>query len=193
MAVPLVIGTFILAGPIISFIAGSRGSEFTSSSTIIFLGRSITSVTCLKILIFSVGISFFSNLYSYLIVSLGRQKSMVLPMVGFASFNVLLNLILIPRISYLGASMATLSTELLVLIVFYFVSKNFRHLPVRLDSALKTLLAGAIMGAAIYYFNFLGLNLLLNVAAAAIIYSVLIFAFGVVQKGMIRQIIGREE
>jgi O-antigen/teichoic acid export membrane protein len=188
IAVPLVIGTFVLAGPIISLIAGSKGSEFLHTSTVTFFGQQITSVTCLKILIFSVGVSFISQLYNYMIVSLGKQKVMIWPTVGFAAFNFLVNLYLIPRYSYLGASVSTLATEMIVCATYYHYTRKFVVLPVALFAAAKVLFAGLLMGAVIYWLNAIGINIFIMVAVAVAVYAFFIMVFGAVPYDMIRQV-----
>ena len=192
MAVPIVVGTFILAGPIIEFIAGTRSSEFVNSSTVTVFSHPATSVTCLKILSFSIGISFFSNLYSYLIVSLGRQKSFVLPVIGFALLNVVLNLLFIPRLSYVGSSIATLTTEVIILVVSYFIAMRFVKLPLKALNALKILAVGLIMGLAIYYFDFIGLNLFVNIALAVLIYTTGVILLKAIPVDMVRQMLNKE-
>lgn len=189
LAVPVVVTTFILASPIIEFIAGSRGGEFVNSSTVSFLGYSITSVTCLKILIISVGISFVSNLYAYLIVSLGRQKNMVLPTILLAILNVILNLMLIPRFSYLGSAIATLITEVAVCTTCYLVSRKYISLPILKINFAKILVAGAGSGILIYIEAMAGLNLFVILSSGICLYTALIFVFKVISVGMVRDIL----
>ena len=138
---------------------------------------------------FSIGISFFSNLYSYLIVSLGRQKSFVLPVIGFALLNVVLNLLFIPRLSYVGSSIATLTTEVIILVVSYFIAMRFVKLPLKALNALKILAVGLIMGLAIYYFDFIGVNLFVNIALAVLIYICGVILFKAVPMDILKQIL----
>jgi len=191
LAAPIVVGTFVLAAPIIAFIAGSRSDEFVHASTVSFLGNPATSVTCLKILIFAVGISFVSNLYSYMVVSLGKQKSMVWPTIYLAVFNVALNFALIPRFSYLGAAAATLLTEFAVVGTTYFINRRFIILPLKLVNFAKTLLCAAAMGLLITYLNSIGANLFVNIITAIIAYSTLVLATGAVSRDMIKTILRR--
>jgi len=189
LAVPIVAGTFLLASPIISFIAGSRGAEFLDASTITFAGHAITSVTCLKILIFSVGVAFLSNLYSYMIVSLGRQRSMVAPVIGFALLNVVLNLILIPRWSYLGAAAATFLTELVVFTSYLFITRRFIRLPLTLKSFAKIVVAGLVMSGAVFLLQKNNINLFVNILAAAVVYAGAVLALRAVTLEQIGEIL----
>jgi len=189
MAVPIVAGTFLLASPIIGFIAGSRGAEFLDASTVTFAGHAITSVTCLKILIFSVGVAFLSNLYSYMIVSLGRQRSMVAPVIGFALLNVVLNLIFIPRWSYLGAASATLLTELVVFTSYSLITRRFIHLPLALKNFAKVVLAGLVMSVIVYLLQKNGINLFVNILAAAVVYVSAVLALRAVTLEQVGEIL----
>ncbi|MDH4358397.1 MAG: flippase [Candidatus Berkelbacteria bacterium] len=193
LAVPIVTGTFVLAEPIIRFIGGSRGGEFVSASTVSLFSHPITSVTCLKVLIFAVGISFISQLYSYMIVSLGRQRAMIIPTISFALFNIVLNLILIPKISYIGTSIATIITEVIVAIVVYMIFKKFIHLPIKLARSFRVLLAGVLMGLVVWWLNSLSLNLFVNLTIAVLLYVGLVFALRAVTKEMVTEIIRRKE
>jgi len=193
IAVPIVFGTFVLASPIIAFIAGGRGEEFINSSTVSFLGNPITSVTCLKILVFSVGINFLSNLYNYMVVSLGKQRAMVAPTIGFAVLNIILNLALIPRFSYLGAAVATLLTELTVVIVTYFVTKKFIVLPLKLINFAKILLSGIIMAIVTFYLYSIGVNLFINILVAIVTYAVLVLSLKVITREMVIEILRKQD
>ncbi|MFH1909704.1 MAG: flippase [bacterium] len=173
IAVPIVIGTFILALPIITFITGS-GGEFTTSSTVTLFGREMTSITCLKILIFSVGVNFFSTLYNFMIVSLGKQKQMILPTICFALINIILNLILIPRYSYIGASVSTLFTEALVLIATYYVSRRNIILPLRFNVFGKVLLSGIVMGLSCWGVYYYSGGLILTLLVAIVVYAIMV-------------------
>jgi len=192
LAVPIVLVTFMLASGIIAFIAGSKGGEFVSASTISILGHPITSVICLKILIFSVGINFISNLYSYMIVSLGKQKSMVLPTILFALLNVCLNLLLIPRFSYFGAAIATLITEIVVSITTYAISKQFMVLPLEFLRFGKTILAGVFTAVLIYFESKWNFNLFIVLISAGCFYLALVIMFKAVPTDMLIKLIKKE-
>ncbi len=191
LAAPIVVATFILSAPIISFIAGSRGDEFISSSTVSIMGYQMTSVTCLRILIFSVGINFFTALYNYLVVSIGGQKALVYPTIGFALFNVVLNLILIPRFSYVGAAFATLTTEILVVAVTYIVSRRFIKIPLKLDRIPRIILCSLAMGAVAYLMLQANINVMLACAFCVAVYVLCIYIFNVLPAGFVNSLISR--
>ncbi|MCX6809697.1 MAG: flippase [Candidatus Berkelbacteria bacterium] len=193
LALPIVVSIYLLASPIIALIAGSRGAEFISTATVTWFNTPLTSVTCLKILIFSVGLSFITSLYSYMIISLGKQRVMIWPTIGFAAFNLALNFLLIPKYSYFGAAFATLFTEIVVLLTSYYYANSFIRLPIDLKAFFRALLAAVLMGGAIYFLSQIGVNLLVNLAISFILYALLAILFKAVPMELIRAVIGREQ
>lgn len=191
MAVPIVLGSFILANPVIAFIAGSRGVEFTTASTVSFMGWSVTSVTCLRILIFSVGINFFTALYNYLVVSIGRQKALVYPTIGFALLNVVLNLALIPRFSYLGASAATLFTEIVVMAGTYYISRKYMKIPIDFGNFFRILACGFIMAVAAYIMFVIEMHIIAIVFGCFVIYAASVYIFKAIPRDLIKEVIKR--
>lgn len=188
---PIVVGTFVLAKPIIDLIGG-RSGEFSDTATISFLGQPATSVTVLKILVFAIAMSFFSNLYSYLIVSMGKQKNMIVPTISFALINVVLNFALIPVFSYVGSSLATLVTEVVVLVVTIYIASRYITIPVRFSSFFKIVLCALLMGVVIYYLNSQGLSLFINIAVAVFVYIAAILLTRAIPLDLIRSIIKKE-
>ena len=188
LAVPTVVIFFFLAGPIINFIGGAKGDEFVAESTVTFLGQAITSVTIMKILIISVGISFISNLYIYMVISLGKQKNAMLPTILIAIFNVILNFILIPRYSYLGAAVATLVTEVLILIAYSKLTNRSMSLPIGFNAFVRLLGAGVVMA----FFTVLmikgNINMFVIMLVSVIIYFILAFAFRGVSIDMVKDL-----
>lgn len=192
LAFPIVFAVFVLAVPIINFIGGSKGLEFTTASTISIWGQNITSVTCLRILIFSVGVNFITNLYNYFIVSLGKQKWMVLPTIGFAILNVMLNLVLIPKYSYLGAAFATLTTELVVAIVYINISSKLHALPIKFLNSIKILFSAILMSVIMYFLNSIGVNLFINLIVGVLIYLIMTVMLRAVPLDMIKSFAKKE-
>ena len=75
------------------------------------------SVTVLRILVLAMFIAYFNHLTGYTIVALGRQRPYFFVAFGALIFNVIANLIAIPRFSYYGAAGVTVLTEGLVLMI----------------------------------------------------------------------------
>lgn len=106
MAIPVVAGLIIFAGPIVLILGGK---SFTDS------------VLPLKILAVVVGMVFLNNLGGKALIALELQKFGMWIYLSGAVLNILANLWAIPRYSYLGASFTTLITEILVTVALFSV------------------------------------------------------------------------
>jgi len=96
LALPIVLGGTMLAKEIILLIYGDAY---------------LPSVQAFQILIFAVGIIFISQLVSSNITAINKQKmNMWLTMIN-VFLNIFLNFLLIPVLSFIGASIATVATE----------------------------------------------------------------------------------
>ena len=106
----VLISVFFLA-PIIILIIG--GVEFEQS------------VLALRILVFGTFLAYFNHLTGYTLVALGKQRVSLMVAVIALVWNLSLNLILIPRYSYVAAAVVTITTEGLVLVLtsFYLARK----------------------------------------------------------------------
>jgi len=164
--VPVVIGLLVLSLPIVVLIGGR---DFIDSASV------------LKILSIAVGLIFFGNLFGSSIIALNKQKIGAYIYLSGMIFNIITNLIFIPKYSYFGAAWTTVATELLVtILMFWLIYKNIKYLP-SLGVATKSLLAGLIMFLFLYYLK--GQNLFLLVGGGAIIY----FTFLYLIKGITKE------
>ncbi len=100
----------ILLAPFVIQILG--GAEFAES------------ILVLQLLIGGVFIFYITQPIAWLIVTLGKQKYLPFIYLISAIFNVSLNLILIPRYSYIASSMLTWSSELIILILLIFFARK---------------------------------------------------------------------
>ncbi len=110
LGLPISTGAYILAD---EFILLFYGSEF------------LNSITALQILAWDVIIKFLYICSSFVLISTDKQNKMVLIVGVSALINIILNLILIPEYSFMGAGIATLITECFILICYMFL--NWKH------------------------------------------------------------------
>jgi len=172
IAVPLVVGIYLLAKPIVNLILGP---EFIASTLV------------LQYLIFAVLIIFLGTIMGNFVVAANLQKKLVWIYLFSVFFNITGNLILIPRYSYIGSSITTIATEFLVCSCAYvIVYKNLKLVP-RMSIVLKVLFAAAVMGIFLYYLN--SLNLLLLISVGTIIYFAALYLIGGIRKEMILKMI----
>jgi O-antigen/teichoic acid export membrane protein len=133
LASPLVIGTILLADRILLFI---YGDQFTNSTI------------ALQILIIAQAIAFITYILGTSLNAMNREKAFTLVLASLAVFNLVLNFIFIPRYSYVGASITTVMTEVLSLVILHALMKK-TLVPIRYK-LLKPLVAAAVMGVALY-------------------------------------------
>jgi len=125
------------------------------------------SAIALKILIWGLVFASGNAIFRNFLTAIGKQKLGTYITTLCAFGNITLNLILIPRMSYTGASIASVVTAFLAFIMgFYFVSKNFKLIPLH-RIFIKPVFCGLIMGTFVY---FLDINIFLLIFCAAVIY-----------------------
>ena len=162
---PIGVGTTLLADRFILLI---YGDQFTHSSI------------ALQILIWWYVIGSLAWLMGVILQAIDKQSAFAFSMGICAIFNVISNLIFIPIMSYVGASITTVVTNIIsLLLLFYYVSKYFYRLPL-LKIIIKPAIAGVIMGIGIYYMG--NINLLMVVAIAGAIYFPTLVALGGISK-----------
>jgi len=156
IALPLVIGTQFVAGPLMRLVAGE---EFLASGAI------------LKLLIFAAGIISISVVFSHTILAIEKQKQTIWAYVLTAVTTLIAYLIFIPKYSYLGAAAVTIYSELLIAILIFSITLYYTKFIPNLAITLKSLIACFFMGLGLYYFN---LNLVVTLIMAITIYSLVI-------------------
>jgi O-antigen/teichoic acid export membrane protein len=159
--IPIVVGTLFLSQEIVVLIAGP---DF------------ILSAGVLNILIIATGIIFLGVLFSNMIISLEKQKSLTY-IYGFGVIvNLAANFIFIPKYSYYGAAGTTLLTELVVtglmLIVLY---QSIEELP-SFKLIFKYFLAGLVMALTFYFLA--GWPLFVLIILAALVYFGFLYLIG---------------
>jgi O-antigen/teichoic acid export membrane protein len=83
------------------------------------------SIRALQVLIFAIIFLFPGNLFAHILASSNRHKMLALVNLVGVIVNILLNLILIPRYSYIGAGIATIVTEVILCFLLYTVVSRF--------------------------------------------------------------------
>jgi O-antigen/teichoic acid export membrane protein len=178
VSVPLGIGTTLLAGQIITLIFGVAYGN---------------SAIALQILIWATVFIFLTAAFLRLFETSNRQMIVTkIAAVGLVE-NVTLDVLLIPRFSYVGASIATAATELTVLLLCVFVSSRITYPLSKKDAAglVKIGAASVLMGLLIVCLG--NLNLL-SVFPAVLLYFTVLYLIRVVDKediAMFRSILRR--
>jgi O-antigen/teichoic acid export membrane protein len=107
--------------------------------------------------------------------SIDKQQTLTKIVAICMVVNIVLNLIFIPRYSYIAASIITVITEFLVLSICFYVSRKIGYNILKRKSKfiIKVVLASGLSGILVLYFK--DFNLPLTVLAAFLIYIVLIY------------------
>jgi O-antigen/teichoic acid export membrane protein len=123
------------------------------------------------------------------IVVLGRQRRLAIYALAGLVINVVLNLILIPPYGFLAAAWVTLVTE--VSVVGLALWEVVRHLddPPVLGRFVRAALAGLLMTLALWGLSELGASLGVLVAAAVVVYGVLLLAVGALDVPRLRALL----
>lgn len=135
----------------------------------------IPSIIALQILIWTVVFMFINNVSGNFLGSIDQQITVSKVAAIGAIVNIILNILLIPKFSYVGSSYATVFTELMILPILVYVVHNYHYTNVSplVKDLPKILLSSLIMSIFIIYFNYL--NLFILIIASAIIYLGAIF------------------
>lgn len=127
------------------------GFVFADKIILIIYGSGYTaSITALQALIFVIPLIFITYLLGNTLGAINRQRIVTIVTGINALFNVSLNLILIPKFTYIGASLATVATEALgFTLQFIYISKYFFKISVT-QNILKTIVSGFLALIFIY-------------------------------------------
>jgi len=180
LTIPLLIGMFFLAESIIQVIGGSDFFE---------------SVQVLRILAFALVLIFFGHFFNIILIVGNLQKKLMYVLGIVAVFNIISNYLLIPRFSYLASAYVSVGTELLVVVLtFFLVSRSIKYQP-KIEKGLGIVVSGLLMALFLYIFrNYEGLKqfALLAISSSAI-YFFFLWIFKAVKTSEIMGIISKKE
>lgn len=168
-------GIFALSPQIVKFIAGG---SYETASTLSIAGYPMTAATVLSLIIFAAVFSYLGPTFNYLLISAGKQKMLVWPNIIFLAFNIILNLIFIPRYSYVAASLTTVATEVLVITTMFYLTYREFKFTVNLGRLFRCSLAGILM---VIVLKFITLPLIFMVLIGGVVYLALAYVLGAIR------------
>lgn len=177
LAFPIVTGLSILAIPIIKLIGGN---EYINTSTLNIYGINIAAPQILIILAISIGLSFLITMFSNLIIVAKKQKSQVFPMIVVTIINVVLNIIFIPKLTYLAASLFTFLSNIMLAIWWYCLAHKYIKFKIKFNIFKLIILATFIMSISVYFLR--NYNLFLNIFISSIIYLYISYVLKIFDK-----------
>src|SRR5262249_48337432 len=104
VAIPLAVGIGLLSEPIVALVGGR---EYLPDSAV-----------ALSILICYLPFSYANGLTQYVLIAAGKQRMLTGAFAVALVFNLVANLLLTPRFSYVGAAWVTVASELVLLVPF---------------------------------------------------------------------------
>ncbi len=177
MAIPILAGTYFIAGGIINIIAGPEFFE---------------SALALKILMLASTFIFLGTMFSHAIIAIERQKEIIKAYVFVALTSLVAYFIVIPKFSYLGAAWVTVYSEIAIgFASFFLVYKYTRFVP-KMRVFIRVIIATALMSLALYYFGIYNINIYLSVLLSMFIYFVSLYIFGGITKNDISSILNKK-
>lgn len=145
MALPATFGLILLSYPIIQIFCGN---DFIGAIPVLYWTSPIILFIALTNVI---GIQ--------ILYPLGKEKIVIYSTIGGAIVNLILNILLIPRYSAVGAGISTFAAELMVLFIQLYVGRKYIPINIFKKDNLNYLLASIIMS----FIVFGAINLLDNI------------------------------
>jgi O-antigen/teichoic acid export membrane protein len=156
ITIPMIVGTLVLAKPIMTLIAG-KGYE--------------DSAIVLQILIIAAGIIFLGSLFTHAIVAVNQQKHMIKYYGVAAALAVILYILFIPTYTYYAAAGVTVVAELLIAVAAFIKVKKASGFKLSTTVFAKALIASLIMAAVLFMVISLHIITLILVAIAIYLLS----------------------
>ncbi|BDZ71820.1 hypothetical protein GCM10025861_23370 [Methanobacterium petrolearium] len=174
---PVAMGCFVLAN---QFIELFYGGSYTNS------------VIAFQILAIFIPIRLVSSITGTLLTSINKQGIRTFGVTLAALFNIFLNIALIPSLSYVGASIVTVLSEIFLYFLYIiFISNYFKKLRLY-NLFIKPLIASLIMGILVFYFR--EINLFLVILFAVLSYFIVLMVLRTFTKEdrfIFKQILGK--
>lgn len=166
IALPMALGVTLLARPIINVIFGN---EFSGS------------IVALQIVIWAAASTYLTVVVGTALVTANRQMTHLKLAFGAAILNVSLNLIVIPKYGYVGASATTVATRASIVLVGIFLLNRFGYRFHMIEVIAPPLFAfcGSVVAAMIL--AAVGINVLVISMVAVVTYGVVIYKTGITQ------------
>lgn len=160
ISLPIAFGTTLLANKFILLIYGDGYSN---------------AILALQILIWTVPLLFINGLTGYVIGAVNRQ--MILTKITFIGMvlNIILNLILIPKFSFIGSSIATVVTELILcpLLIYPLFKEGYTDRKSLSKDFAKLIISNFVMIIVIIFLK--EFNILLTAVIAPLVYLVVLY------------------
>jgi len=165
IALPITVGTTLIAPQIMELFGGRQYLPYSAQA--------------LAVLIWFLPFSYINSVTQYVLIAVNQQRFLTVAFLIGATFNIVANLLLIPRYSFMAAATVTVLSELVLFAPFYYsVHKHVGALPwVRI--VWQPALASALMGGVTWWL-LPRLPVLVVIALAAVVYFAGLLALGTI-------------
>ena len=165
IALPITVGTTLIAPQIMELFGGRQYLPYSAQA--------------LAVLIWFLPFSYVNSVTQYVLIAVNQQRFLTVAFLIGATFNIIANLLLIPRYSFMAAATVTVLSELVLFAPFYHsVRKNVGSLP-WLRIVWQPALAAALMGGVTWWL-LPRLHVLLVIALAAVVYFTGLLVLGAI-------------
>ncbi|MBI3037331.1 flippase [Candidatus Woesearchaeota archaeon] len=156
--VPMIIGITIIA----------------DRATVFFYGGAFApAADVLRLLILAESLLFLHYIMGFLLGAINKQHLFTISTAFYTAANIILNILLVPSKSYIGAGIAAVATQgLAVLTLYYFSTKNGYPIDI-IKLSYKPAIAGAGMAAALILMK--NVHLLVTIPVAGALYAAILF------------------
>jgi len=161
-----------------------------SKEIIIFLSNSdfVSGSKALVFLGFTLPLIYLDVLLGEILIAKDARKLLINIAIFILILNVVLNLILIPIFSFIGAAIVTLISELVLFLVNYYYTKKILGYEINWNTILKILLISALTLFFGLMIKVLAVNFLILIALTLLAYAALAFVFKLVSLGTIKDL-----
>lgn len=192
MSFGMVAGGVVLAYPIIAIVSDPKYLSRLSQG---IYGSDIG----LQILLFALMFSFINTLFSFVLISVNKQKKLLWINIGAIVINLLLNVLFIPKYGFRGAAMTSVFAECYILVVTYTTSRKYLKFSLTLSNFWKIIGSAVVMGILVYlmrdptYALMQNKNLVLLVPFGGAIYIGMLWMTGVISRAKIQMVMRKEQ
>lgn len=157
-------------------------SALYSREIILFLSTPefVSGGSALVLLGFALPLIYLDVLLSEILIANDERKKLIKISITVVLFNLVANLIVIPRYSFVGAAATTLLSELLLFIINYSVTKKILKYKINLSGIMKIIAVSLITFALMIFINKLGFNFFIGILIALLIYLTFSSLFNIV-------------
>ncbi len=165
IALPMGVGTTLLAGRFIMFLFG---------------GSFAPSARALQLLIWAEVAIFLFSVTGFLLNAIGRQLQFTIATALASLLNVFLNFFFIQWLGFIGAAITTVVTQSFILFVLLVVARREGYTAPSFSLLVKPAVAALVMGGVIVFIDVLHIFFIVPIAAA--VYVAVLFVLGGIQK-----------